>query len=368
MRRIIAQARKELIQIVRDWRTLALALVLPVVLLLLLSAALSLTVNELPIVVQDFDGSSTSNNFVDTLRASMTFHIVSWPINKSAEEALASNAARAVLVVPPHFGRDLARGVNSPVQMVIDASDANTAKLVSGYAAQVTSAYNLQTSAGADAAPVQTAFRLWYNPGLSSQKFYGPGVFVLGISMFPPLLAALAMAKEGEQKTILQVYVSSISAHEFLLGKIIAFMAVALAEALVMSGLLFTYFGLAFAGDPTPVIVATVLYTFCVASFGTMIGATIPNQAAALQAVVLGGFLLVFLLSGLIFPIQNIPTGLRWISNFVWGRYYIEVVRDALLQGGGWPAVWYKVIIIGVIGGIFYSLAWRGMRRMQVKA
>src|SRR6202012_3317392 len=98
-------------------------------------------------------------------------------------------------------------------------------------------------------------------------------------------------------------------------------------------------FGLALAGDPTPVIVATILYTFCVACFGTMIGVNIPNQVAAMQAVALGGFLLVFLLSGLMFPIQNIPIGLRWISNFVWGRYYIEVVRDALLQGGGWPAV-----------------------------
>lgn len=367
MRRILAQARKELTQIVRDWRTLALALVLPVVMLLLLSAGLSLTVNELPIAVQDFDGSSASNNFVDAFRASMTFHVIAWPTEKSAQDALASNAARAVVVIPEHFGRDMARGVSSPVQILMDASDANTAKLVSGYATQVTSAYN-QQAATAGVGPVEASMRMWYNPGLSSQKFYGPGVFVLGISMFPPLLAALAMAKEGEQKTILQVYVSNISAHEFLLGKIIAFMVVALGEALVMSALLFTYFGLSLAGDPTPVVVATVLYVFCVATFGTMIGATIPNQAAAMQAVALGGFLLVFLLSGLIFPVQNIPAGLRWISNFVWGRYYIEVVRDALLQGGGWPAVWYKVLFIGVIGSVFYSLAWRGMRRMQVRA
>jgi len=368
MRRIIAQARKELTQIVRDWRTLALALVLPVVLLMLLSAALSLTVNELPIVIQDFDGSSASNNFTDAFRASLTFHVISWPTDKSAEEALSSNTARAVIIIPPHFGRDLARGTSSPVQILMDASDANTAKLVSGYATQVTTAYNQQSAAGRQAAPVLTAIRLWYNPGLSSLKFYGPGVFVLGISMFPPLLAALAMAKEGEQKTILQVYVSSISAHEFLLGKIMAFMIVALAEALVMCALLFTYFGLTFAGDPTPFIVATVLYTFCVAAFGTMIGATIPNQAAALQAVALGGFLLVFLLSGLIFPVQNIPAGLRWISSIVWGRYYIEIVRDALLQGGGWFAVWYKVLFIAIIGSLFYGVAWRGMRRMQVKA
>ena len=191
---------------------------------------------------------------------------------------------------------------------------------------------------------------------------------MLGISMFPPLLAALAMAKEGELKTILQVYVSSIPAHEFLLGKIIAFMIVALAECLIMSLLLFTWFGLSFAGDPTPAMIATVLYAFCVAAFGTMVGAIIPNQAAALQAVAFGGFLLVFLLSGLIFPVENIPAGLRWISSLVWGRYYIEIVRDALLQGGGWPAMWSKVLIIGAIGAIFYGVAWQGMRKMQVKA
>ncbi|MGA7168406.1 MAG: ABC transporter permease, partial [Candidatus Sulfotelmatobacter sp.] len=187
-------------------------------------------------------------------------------------------------------------------------------------------------------------------------------------SMFPPLLASLAMAKESELKTILQVYVSSISAHEFLLGKILAFMVVALAECVVMLVLLFTYFGLGLAGDPTPFIIATILYTFCVAAFGTMVGATIPSQVAAMQVVALGGFLLVFLLSGLIFPIENIPIGLRWISTIIWGRYYIEVVRDALLQGGGWLADWWKVTIIGIIGSVFYAIGWFSMRRMQLKA
>ena len=359
--------RKELTQIVRDWRTLALALALPVFLLLLMSSALSLTVNDLPIVVQDFDGSTASNSLVDAFRASITLKVVSWPVDKTAEEALASNAGRAVLIIPSHFGRDMARGVNAHVQFLVDASDSNTAKLVTAYAGQITTSYN-QLGSGTQSGPIQTAIRLWFNPGLSSKKFYGPGVFVLGLSMFPPLLAALAMSKEGELKTILQVYVSSIPAHEFLLGKIIAFMAVALAECLVMSLLLFTYFGLSFAGDPTPALIATVLYAFCVAAFGTMVGAVIPNQASALQAVAFGGFLLVFLLSGLIFPVENIPLGLRWISSLVWGRYYIEIVRDALLQGGGWPAMWSKVLIIGMIGAIFYGLAWRGMRRMQVKA
>jgi ABC-2 type transport system permease protein len=131
---------------------------------------------------------------------------------------------------------------------------------------------------------------------------------------------------------------------------------------------MYLFFDLGFVGDPTPLIVGTILYAFCVASYGSLIGAAIPNQAAAIQAVALGGFLLVFLLSGLIFPVENIPASLRWISNIVWGRYYIEIVRDALLQGGGWPAMWFSVLMIGVIGLVFYTLAWRKMRRMQVNA
>jgi ABC-2 type transport system permease protein len=368
MRRILAQARKELTQIVRDWRTLALALVLPMALLLLLSTAYALKVKHLPIVVQDLDASPGSRDFIDAFRASITFDVVSWPTNRQPEGALIGNTARAAIIIPAHFERDIARGSSPTVQLLVDAADSNTAKLASGYAQAITQAYNLRMVGQVNPQPVQTAIRLWYNPELSSKKFYGPGVFVLGLSMFPPLLAALAMAREGEQKTILQVYVSSISAHEFLLGKILAFMIVASAEWVGGLALLLTYFDLSLAGDPTPFFIASILYFFCVAAFGTMVGATIPNQAAALQAVAFGGFLLVNLLSGLIFPIQNIPAGLRWISNFVWGRYYIEVVRDALLQGGGWPAVWYKVLIIAVIGMVFYTMAWRSMRRMQLKA
>jgi ABC-2 type transport system permease protein len=340
MRRILAQTRKELTQIIRDRRALGLALILPIMQIVLMGSSISLDVQDLPIVVQDLDDSPASHQLMDAFRESVTFHVIPFAVDRNPEQAFTDNRARAVLIIPEHFGRDMSRGAATPVQMMIDASDANTAKLVAGYASQVTTAFNQQNGAAMQAAPVTASMRFWYNPGRSSRKFYGPGIFVLALSLFPPLLATLAMAKEGEQKTILQVYVSSISAHEFLLGN----------------------------GDPTPFIVATVLYAFCTSSFGNMIGAAIPNQAAAMQAVALGGFLLVFMLSGLIFPLQNVPIQIRWLSNFIWGRYYIEIVRDALLQGGGWPAVWWKVGVIAIIGSIFFLLGWRNLRRMQVKA
>jgi len=366
MRRIIAQTRKELTQIVRDWRTMLLAIILPLILLMLLGSAISLSVTDMPIVVQDLDDSPSSRELIDAFRASLTLRVISWPTNKQPEEALSSSTARAALIIPAHFERNLKRGVDSPVQLIVDAADANTARLTAAYASQIIAAHSGTTNLVQQ--PVRAAIRLWYNPDRSSKKFYGPGIFVLALSIFPPLLAALAMAKEEDQKTILQVYVSNIAAAEFLFGKVLAFMVVALGEAAVMLVLLFTYFGLGFAGDPTPFVVATILYAFCVASFGTMIGATISNQAAAMQAVALGGFLFVFLLSGLLYPIENIPASIRWLSHLVWGRYYIEIVRDAFLQGGGWPAVWLKELIIGVIGTVFFSLAWLNKRRMQVRA
>src|SRR6266571_501083 len=104
MRRIFAQTRKELTQIVRDWRTLALALLLPMILLILMSTAISLTASHLPIVVQDMDDSPASRDFINSFRESITFHVVAWPTDKQPEEALTSNTARAALIIPEHFG------------------------------------------------------------------------------------------------------------------------------------------------------------------------------------------------------------------------------------------------------------------------
>jgi ABC-2 type transport system permease protein len=366
VRRIVAQVRKELTQLVRDRLALTLALLLPAFLLLLMGTAISLTVNDMPIVVQDLDGSPASQRLLDAFRASLTFHIVAWPAQVDPSQALAGTRVRGVLIVPEHFGRDLARRRTTPVQLLVDGTDANTAKLVAGYAQSVVGSYN--AGLVADRTPgITGVVRLWFNPGLDSKKFYGPGIFVLVLTLFPTLLAALSVAREGDEQTILQIYVSNISAHEYLLGKIFAIVVVFAAEALLLSVLLFTYFGVSLAGDPTPLLVGSVLYAFCVASFGVMVGVSIPNQLGAISVVALGGFLLVFIMSGLLFPIENIPVELRWISNFVWGRYYIEIVRDAFLQGAGWPATWYKAIFIALIGATFYAGAWWNTRAMQLK-
>src|SRR5687768_5000048 len=129
MRRIIAQSRKELTQISRDRLALALALALPLFLVLLLSNAIALTVTDLPLIVQDFDTSTQSRELIDAYRASLSFRVVSWPPDRSAEEALSSNTAKAVLVIPKYFARDLLRQRATEVQLLVDATDASTARL-----------------------------------------------------------------------------------------------------------------------------------------------------------------------------------------------------------------------------------------------
>lgn len=369
MRRVVAQARKELTQMRRDRLALVLALLLPLVLLMLFGETISLEVSDLPVVVRDYDASPLSRSYVDAYRASLTFRIVELAPGERPERALDRGEARAAVVIPPGFERELRRGGDAEVQILVDAADANTANILRGSATALTQTFFAGLRpAGAPPPAIRAEARLWYNPGRDSDKYIGPGVFAVILALFPPLLAALSLSREGEQQTILQVYVSSITAHEYLLGKVLAFGLIALCQwalALVLSSFLF---GIWFVGDPTPLLVGTLLYLFCNVCFGVMVGVAIPNQAAAIQAVQFGGFLLSFLLSGFIFPVSNIPAAIRWISGVVPARYYIELARDAFVRGAGWPAVWHAPVMLLALGAFFFLVAWRKMRRMQVDA
>src|SRR5262249_29471505 len=179
MKRIIAQARKELTQIFRDRMTVLLALVLPLVLLALLGTALSLSVKGIWVVVQDFDRTPLSRKYVDALNASLTFRVRALPVDQRPEEGLASEKARAVIVIPENFERDFLRDQPGQVQWLIDAVDANTANNMRGQATSLTNAFVSQLGAGnhrqAGKPAIKAEMRMWYNPGGSSRKFIGPG-------------------------------------------------------------------------------------------------------------------------------------------------------------------------------------------------
>jgi ABC-2 type transport system permease protein len=368
MTRVLAQIRKELTQLRRDPLTLALALALPALLLLLLSTATSLSVRDIPIVVQDLDRTPLSRRYVERVGASLAFRVNMLPDGIAADRALDGNLARAAIIIPPQFDRKVARGDPAEVQWLIDATDSNTANVMRGKIAAITEAFNHDLHVTACGSAIQPQLRYWFNPGREDLKYFGPGVLAFGMAIFPTILTALAFSREGELKTILQVYVSNVSAFEYLLGKVIAYTFVALVEWTIGMGILFSVFGLRLAGEPTTLLTATLFYLLCSTCWGAMVGAGIPNQAAAIQAAQLGSLLTSFLFAGYLFPVQNIPQPLRFLSTFVPMRYYLDVLRDAFLRGGGWPRLWHVPIALTLLASFFFWRAWSSLRDMQLKA
>src|SRR3712207_2230730 len=260
MKRIIAQTRKELTQTFRDRLTLALALVLPLVQMWLIGSAISLSVEDLRVVVQDMDQTPLSRRYAEVLRNSITFQVVPLAAEEQPERALDTSEAHAAVVIPEGFERDLRRGTGAEVQWLLDGADANTATNMRNHANTITQAFNRQVAPEPSRPAVVARERFWFNPGNDEAQFVGPGIFAVAPALFPPLLAALAVSREGEQKTILQVYVSSISAFEYLLGKILAFCIIAAAEWVLTLALAVALFVLWFKGDPTPFLVSSFLF------------------------------------------------------------------------------------------------------------
>jgi ABC-2 type transport system permease protein len=366
MKRIFTQTVKELTQLGRDRLSLTLALVLPLILLLLFGFAVSLEVNKIDLAIQDLDRTPSSREYIATFERTNKFNIVASGPAVDIPELLDQGRVAAGLIIPPDFTRDLQRkGRASEVQVLVDGTDANTANVVRGYTKATTNAFLENLHGGRDPL-VNLESRLWYNPGLETLTYIGPGAIAITVTLFPPLLAALATAKEHEQGTILQVYASSLTGTEYLLGKAVAFWLVGMAEVFLVNVEAWLFFGLRFAGDPIPLILSSMLYITCGVFWGIFVGSNTKVQSAAIQAVAFTAFLLSLQLSGFIYPIANIPTNIRWVSNIIPARYYIELTRDAYVRGVGWKGVWFPMLALALLASFFFFLAWRKLQKMQL--
>ena len=367
-KRIIAQTLKELKQLGRDRLTLTLALILPLLLLLLFGFAVSLEINNINLAVQDLDRTPTSREYTATFERTQQFRLVAQAPTVNVSQLLEQGKVAAGVVIPPEFSRDLMRrGREAQVQILVDGTDTNTANIVRGYVKSTTNAFveNLQ---GNTTTAVSAQSRLWYNPGLENLKYIGPGAVAMALTLFPPLLAGLATAREREQGTILQVYASSLTGSEYLLGKAAAFWLVGMADVLLVNLLAWICFGIWFAGNPIPLMLGSCFYIACGVFWGIFLGSNTESQSSVIQAVTFTAFLLSMLMSGFIYPVANIPIGLRWISYIIPARHYILLTRDAFVRGVGWSIVWQPVLCLGLLAVFFFFIAWRKLRGMQVEA
>jgi ABC-2 type transport system permease protein len=368
MNRILSQCTKELAQFRRDRLTLALAFILPLLTLFIFGFAIRLEAKDIPLIVQDLDRSHLSVGYADRLYATQVFQPVPWPETASAQSALDLGKAKAVVIIPPDFSRQITAGQPADVQVLVDGTDANNARVIKNSIAATTNSFMQAEHLVPDTRPLAARTRLWFNPGRQESLSIVPGTYAVVLWIFPSLLAAIAMVREKEKGTILQVYASSLSAEELILGKALAYLVVGMGMAAMVISLGSLIFQLRFAGDPTPFLLSTPLYVGTSTMFGLMLGARVNNQNAAVQGVSLVGFLTALLLSGFIYPLVNIPFPLSLISSVVPARYYIEISRDAFVRGAGWPGVWSALIPIALIGLFFFNIARKALSRMQVSS
>jgi ABC-2 type transport system permease protein len=365
IRRIRNQFFKELEQFQRDRLGVALAFILPVIALLIIGFAIRLEAKNIPLVVRDLDQTTLSRSYVERLYATNLFVPAAWQVR--FPDALDRGTAQAQVTIPVGFAADAAAGRTGIVEVVIDGSDTINARVIDLAVKGTTlSIVQEQLGEGFEQLGIVAQVRLWFNPGRQESLFIVPGSYGVILAIFPPLLIAIALVREKEQGTILQLYASSLSAVELLVGKSLAYIVVGLGEALLLFIVGFLLFGVRFIGNPLPLLIGTPVFLLAGVQLGLIIGIFTTTQSAAVQAIGTIKVLTAFLLAGFLFPLNSVPFPFSVASYLVPVRYYIELCRDVFVRGSGWFGTWYLIVAMLILGIAEFGLAWWGMRRMQV--
>ncbi|KJH69470.1 ABC transporter permease [Aliterella atlantica] len=378
MKKIWTQCIKELAQIQRERLTVALVFLLPLITLLIYGFAIRLQLKAIPLIVQDFDQSLLSRTYIERLFATDQFKATpldrgQWSVYPTLDSRIADPAqaidrgiAKVALVIPPDFSRRLKSGKIATFQALIDGTDVNNARVIENTIRATTDFFLKSIGLQPNSSQITAEIRLWFNPGRQESLYIVTGAYGLILWVYPALFAALSMTREKEQGTIIQAYASSLSAPELLLGKGLAYLFVGVAQTVSIALLGSLIFGLRLAVEPTSLIIGTLLFLMTSVFFGLFFGVGSNTQSEATQKVLSIGYLAALLLSGLIYPLSNIPFPLSLISNLIPVRYYIELTRDAFVRGTGWSGVWFVHLALILLGLLFFFGACKKLGQMQL--
>lgn len=367
MKRLLSQSRKELFQFRRDKISVALAFLLPVITLFLFGYGTRLEVKDLPVAIINFDAGKTSRAYIERVFATRQL-IPSQFQGSDPYEPLDRGKARAAIVIPPDFSRNLRRGVTVNVQALVDATDVNNARVVQNILVGANQFFLESQGLFQSRGPLVPEIRLWFNPGREEALYIVPGTIAFVMWIFPSLLASISVSREKEHGTILQIFASSMTPHEFLGGKLMAYVLIGLMEAAVVILISIFLFGISIKGSASIFALNLVLFLACAVNFGLLAGTRANNQTAGVQIVATLGFTTALLLSGFIYPIRNIIYPLSLISNIVPARYFIEGCRDTFVRGTDWNSHLYIPLALVIANLVLFRLSTRLLSRMRLEA
>lgn len=343
MRRVVAIAHKEALQIWRDPRSLAIALFLPFMQMALLGYGVSLDVRHVPLCVFDQERSQLSRELIHRFTASGWFDAVHLVDSDNAvRNAIDSNVCRGVVIIPVDFSRVLNVKGQASVQAIFDGTDANTTNIATGYVngivAQASADFKQRWAA--DRGLVQTKIgqvdlrsRAWFNEGLDSRNFIIPGVVAIIMASVGAQLTSLTISREWERGTMEQLISTPVTAMEVMLGKLVPYFAIALADAVFCLLVAVYWFEVPFRGSLATLAVTTALFAVVVLGIGYLLSVRIRSQLGASQIALILTLLPTTMLSGYTFPIDQMPAAVRAVTFLVYARYYVSILRDVFLKG-----------------------------------
>ncbi|MDH5760640.1 MAG: ABC transporter permease subunit [Gemmatimonadota bacterium] len=364
--RLLAMARKEWIQLRRDPRSMALAFVLPVFLLLFFGYAITWDVDDIPLAVLDQDRTAESRALTDAFVSSGYFTVTGY-LGASAEvdATLVGGGARGVLTIPPRFQSDLTGGRGATVQLLLDGSDANTATIAQNYADAIVWRHALAAGAGRSGRgpAMRLEARIWYNPDLESRHMIVPGLIAVIMSIIAAMLTALTIAREWERGTMEQLASTPVRRTEVILGKLLPYVGIGLFDVLVtvLAGMFI--FGTPLNGSPFLLAAMTVLFLVGALGLGIFISAAVKSQVLATQIAMVATYLPAVLLSGFLFDIASMPRFLRGVTYLIPARYFVTVTRAIFLKGVGIGVLWPQALFMLAYAALGLGLAVRVFRK-----
>jgi ABC-2 type transport system permease protein len=365
VRRLRAVVLKEVRQVRRDPFSLLMLIALPAFMLVLYGFALNFDVRHVRLAVQDRDKSAASRDLLAAFTHSTYFDLVATPSAGDDTDALLERrVARAVLVVPEGYARDLAAGRVAAVQLLLDGADSSTAQTVLGYARALVSEQNAELVSEAlaragrhSAAPLVLEPRILFNPELQSTQFLVPGLIGFLLMLTAVLSTALSVVREKERGTMEQLRIAPLRTWELILGKTVPYLGISLVATLIILLAARGLFGVTIRGPHLDLLVAVLLYLFGALGFGLLISTIAHTQALAFQAGLIASMLPAILLSGFIFQIRIMPLPLQVITYLVPARYFLVILRGIILKGEGLATYWPQVAALAIYGVATLALA-----------
>lgn len=352
MKRFIAFVKKEFLHIFRDYRTLFIVFGIPIAQILIFGYAVRTDLRNAGIAILDNAHDKVSRELILKLEASefftVTDHLNSYD---EIDATFKKGEIKAVIVFPEGIADMLDTGGNTTVSIIADGSEPNSASLVTGYTTGILNDYSssLIQQAASSLPVIHPEVRMYFNPNLESHYMFVPGVITLILILVCALMTSVAIVREKEFGTMEVLLVSPLRPWQIIIGKVTPYFLLSLVNVIVILLMAWFVFGLPVRGSIALLIAECMLYILMGLAFGILISTIVNRTENAVIATFLGLLLPSLLLSGFIFPIENMPKGYDYFSMILPPRWFIEIIRSIMIKGAGFAYIWKETVILGAM-------------------